>query len=234
MVRCVVVAVLLALPATALADHRGVIRFGVAPVDLAADADTPWFGGPVGDAVTAYNAAADAYNQAHGYPDGSPMATRAIGAGDLAVRTTMFTIAPAVEAGHPNAYVRVEALLGLADDLRSYGAGFYPLNLAARLHRTVTAYVSAGGTASWLDRPSTDDEIGVLLAGRAALGLRLGRHVTVEAGYANVLGGLFDRGRARSMQSYDPRGGEPPPSPSDAIAGGEQRGLVDVSMGVAF
>ncbi len=212
------------------------IRVGVAPVDLSVDSSTPYVGSRVDDAVGAYNLAAAAYNEAHGYGPGSPMATDAIGPGDLGVRATMLTVAPALEAGHENAYVRIEAVLGFADDLRSYGVGFYPFNLAARVRRgsSVVAYVSAGGSASWLDRPSTSDEIGMLLSARGALGLRLGSRFTLEAGYANALGGLVDRGRLRTMQEYDPRGDAPPPTPSEAVAGGEQRGLVDLSLGVAF
>jgi hypothetical protein len=232
-----VVLALCLLPTAAHADKRGVIRIGVTPIDLATDADTPLLGTRIDDAVGAYNTAADAYNEAHGYAPGSPMATDSIAPGDLGVHATLLTVAPALEAGHENAYVRIEAMLGFADDLRQYGVGFYPLNLAGRVHRgsAFVAYVSAGGSASWLDRPSTDDELGALLSARGAVGIRFRQRVTVEVGYAAfVLGALVDRGRIRTMEDYDPRGSTPPPSPSEAIAGGEQRGLVDLSLGVAF
>lgn len=229
----VVVLVAIGAPATAQAEARGVLRVGVLTVDLAADADTPFLGAHVDNAVGHYNLAAAAYNEAHGYAPGSPMATEPIDAGDLGVRATLVTLSPALEAGHENAYVRIEAALGFADDLRAYGIGFYPVNLAARV-RTVTAYVSAGGTASWLDRPSTDGELGALLTARGAAGLRVGRRVTIEVGYAVALGALVDRARIRGMEDYDPSASAPPPLPDEAIAGGEQRGLVDVSVGVAF
>jgi hypothetical protein len=227
---------LVALPGRAVADVRGVLHVRFAPVDLAPDEDTPVFGARVGDAVGAYNAAAEAYNVAHGYPDGSPMATAAIGPDDLGVRTTLVTFAPGFEAGHRNVYFRLEAAIGFADDLRAYGVGVYPLNLAAHLRRgTVVPYLSAGGTASWLDRPSTDGELGALVTARLAGGIRFGRRATLEVGYgAFVLGGLIDRGRIRTMEDYDPSGAAPPPAPTDAIAGGEQRGLIDVSFGLLF
>ena len=235
--RCLALLLLLVLPQVAHADVRGVVRIGVTPIDLASEEDTPVLGERVDDAVGAYNAAADAYNDAHGYPRGSPMATPAIGPGDLGVRATLVTFAPALETGHDNVYFRLEARFGFADDLRAYGVGVYPLNLAGRLRdgSRVVLYASAGGTASWLDRPSTDGELGALLTARLAAGLRVCRRATLELGYgAFVLGGLVDRGRIRTMEDYDPRGAAPPPSPAEAIAGGEQRGLVDVSLGVAF
>jgi hypothetical protein len=229
-------ALVAAATAPARADVRGVLRVGLAPVDLAPDDDTPVFGSRIDDAVGAYNAAADAYNQLHGYDAGSPMASDAIGAEDLGVRATMLTVAPGFEAGHRNVYVRLEGTLGFADDLRAYGLGFYPLNLAASLRRgAIVPYLSAGGTASWLDRTSTDGELGALVTARAAAGLRVGRRMTFEVGYgAFLLGGLIDRGRIRTMEDYDPSGGAPPPPPTDAIAGGEQRGMIDASVGFSF
>jgi len=231
------VATLLVLPGSAHADVRGVLRVGITPVDLAAAEDTPLFGARVTDAVGAYNAAADAYNDAHGYDDGSPMASTAIGPGDLAVRANLITFAPALEAGAKNVYFRLEARIGAGDDLRSYGIGLYPLNLAVRLRRggAVVTYLSAGGTASWLDRASTDGELGAMITARLAAGVRVRERVTFEVGYgAFALGGLVDRGELRTMEDYDPRGAAPPPPPTEALAGGEQRGLVDVSLGIAW
>lgn len=222
-------------PGTALADVRGVLHVRLAPVDLAPDEDTPVLGSRVDDAVGAYNAAAEAYNYAHGYDAGSPMATRTIGPDDLGVRTTLVTFAPGFEAGHRDVYVRLEAAIGLADDLRAYGVGFYPINLAAHLRGTIVPFVSAGGSASWLDRPSTSGELGALVTARVAAGVRFGRRATLELGYnAFVLGGWIDRAKIRTMEDYDPRGDAPPPEPTDAIAGGEQRGLIDLSFGVLF
>lgn len=45
---------------------------------------------------------------------------------------------------------------------------------------------------------------------------------------------MIDRARIRTIDDYDPSGAAPPPPPSDAIAGGEQRGLIDVSFGILF
>ena len=230
------VLLLVALPDRAIADVRGAFHVRITPVDLAPEEDTPVIGSRVDDAVGAYNMAAEAYNVAHGYPAGSPMATPTIGPEDLGVRSTLYTFAPGFEAGHRNAYFRLEAVLGFGDDLRAYGVGIYPLNVAIHLRRgTIVPYLSAGGTASWLDRPSTDGELGALLTARLAGGVRFGRRATLELGYgAFVVGGLIDRARIRTMEDYDPRGAAPPPPPTDAIAGGEQRGLIDVSFGVLF
>ena len=235
MVRFLVV-VFVFLPVTVRAETRGVLRVGIAPIDLAVADDTPLLAEPVDEAVDAYNGAAAAYDQAHG-TDGSAMATPRIGREDLGVEATMLTLAPALEIGGEHVFFRIEAHLGQGDDLRTVGVGLYPLNVAVPLRRgRVVPYVSAGGAASWLDRASVDGEVGALLTARAAAGVRLGDRVTVEVGYgAWVLGGLVDRGELETMvDDYDPRGDAPPPRPDDAIAGGEQRGLVDVSVGLAI
>jgi len=84
------------------------LRVGVTPLSLTPASDTPFLGERVDEAVAAYNAAADAYNQAHGFPDGSDMATSPIERGALGVRSTLLVIAPALEVGHPNAFLRFE------------------------------------------------------------------------------------------------------------------------------
>src|SRR5688572_6157805 len=86
-------------PGLAAADTRGVLRVGVSPVDLAPASDTPLLGGPVDEAIEAYNVAAGAYNAAHGLPASSPMATQAIDHDDLGVQATLFTINPGLEVG---------------------------------------------------------------------------------------------------------------------------------------
>lgn len=223
-------------PTAARADQRGVLRVGVTPLSLTPASDTPFLGDRVDEAVAAYNAAADAYNQAHGYADGSDMATAPIERGALGVRSTLLVIAPALEVGHPNAFLRFEAQLGLGDTHRSYGVAFYPFNLAAPLRRgTIVPYLSAGGSLSWRDDRAIDGELGGLLAARVATGVRLARRMTVEVGYGvAALGGTVERGRLDTMTDYDPRGAAPPPHPTEALSGGEQRGMVDVSVGVAF
>ncbi len=223
-------------PAEAGAETRGVLRIGVAPVALTPERDTPMLGAPVDDAVRAYNAAADAYDRAHGNAPGSTMATAPIDRTDLGVSSTMVTAAPALEAGGRHLFVRVEAALAFGAEHRSYGLGFYPLNLAVPMRRgTVTPYLSAGGSVSWLDDTTVAGEVGALIGARFAGGVRLGRRVTVEVGYgAYVLGGTVDRDRLDTMRAYDPRGAEPPPRPDGALSGGEQRGAVDLSVGLAI
>jgi hypothetical protein len=214
------------------ADVRGAIRVGVATLELTPRAGTPVMGEPIDDAVAAYNAAAAAYDELHR----TPTATAPIDRGDLALHGTLVTVAPALEAGGDHYFVRLEASLGVGADLRSYGVGLYPVNLAVPLRGgAMIPYVAIGGTVSWLDRPGADGEIGGLVVARAAVGARLVRRIAVEVGYgAFVLGGVVDHGRLDQAMAYDPRGAAPPPRPDEAVSGGEQRGLVDVSVGVTW
>jgi hypothetical protein len=227
---------LLIIPHEVHAEARGVLRVGVAPVVLTPESDTPYLGTRFDDAVRAYNAAADAYNRAHGFEAGSAMSTERIDRGDLGVSTTMLTLAPALEAGERHLYMRLEVPLGFGADHRSYGLGFYPLNVAVPVRRgSLTPYLSAGGSVSWLDDTRIDGEFGLLLGARVAGGMRVGRRVTVEVGYnAYSIGGLVDTEQLDTMSSYDPRGDAPPPHPETAIAGGEQSGAVDISLGFSL
>jgi hypothetical protein len=205
------------------ADVRGVVRFGVLPLDLESSRDTPLFGDDVDRAVTAYNAAA-AYDRMNG---GN---TASIDASDLGVSDTLITFAPGLEAGG-TLFVRLEGLLGIGDELRSLGLGFYPLNVQAPLGRDVTAYVSAGGSASWLDRRGSGD-VGGLVSLRAAVGVRIVGRIAVEAGYgALVLGGVVDQDE---LEGYESLRDVPSIDPNDVVAAGEARGVIDLSVGVVF
>ena len=209
-------------------DVRGVVRFGVLPLDVQPSADTPLFGDKVGSAVEAYNAAATAYDRAHG------SATARITSDELGLTETLFTISPGFEVGSGPYFFRVEAALGFGNDLRSYGVGLYPVNLQTRLGRHVAGYLSAGGTASLLDGSNTG-AVGGLLTLRFATGVRLASRVLIEVGYsAFVLGGVIDNARIATMSMYDPRGTLPPPAPDGAVAAGSGTGLVDVSVGLTF
>jgi hypothetical protein len=218
------------------AEARGVLRVGVTPVSLEPESDTPIFGARVDEAVRAYNTAADAYDRAHGLDAGSPMSPARIDRATFGVNTTMFTLAPGLEAGARHLYIRLEAQLGFGADHRSYGVGFYPFNVAVPLRRgTVTPYLSAGGSVSWLDDTRSDGEVGALLGARVAGGVRVNRRVSLEVGYsAFAIGGFLDRSDLDTMLTYDPRGAAPPPRPETALAGGESRGTVDVSVGLAL
>jgi len=229
----VIVALLLFDHRAASADVRGVFRIGVEPLELDPAADTPFVGGHVGDAVTAYNAAAAAYNRVHGFAAGSAMASAPIDSSTLGLHTTLVTFAPGLELGGEHVRFRIEGLVGVSDHIRAFGAGVYPLDLELPLHGgTITPYLVAGGTLRWLDRGDTDGEIGGLVTLRAAAGARFGRHVAVEVGVGLfMLGGLYDNAALQSMTSYDPRGSAPPAAPDRAVAGGEQSGMVDVSVG---
>lgn len=229
----VFVATLVAGAATAHAESSFTLRLGLEPLALEPSADTPYVGGYVDDAVTAYNAAATAYNRAHGYSAGSPMASTPITSGDLGLRTTLVTFAPGFEVGGEHVRFRAEALLGTSDRVRAFGIGVYPVDLSIPLRDgTVTPYLVAGATLRWLARSDIEGEVGGLGTVRAAAGARLGRHVVVELGVGLfMLGGLYNEGELRSMTSYDPRGNAPPPPPDRAVSGGTQSGMIDVSVG---
>lgn len=210
--------------APAHADVRGVVRFGVLPLELESSRDTPLFGDDVERAVTAYNTAA-AYDRMNGGD------ARSIDASDLGVSDTLVTFAPGIEAGG-TLFVRLEGIVGVGDELRSLGVGFYPLNVQLALGNTVAAYVSAGGSASWLDREGTGD-VGGLVSLRAAAGVRLSERVAIEAGYgAFVLGGVVDMDEIEAYESL--RETTPPDEPNDVVAAGEARGVLDLSVGVVF
>ena len=229
-------AIIASVAGVAGAQTRGVLRVGVAPVALTPSRDTPVLGGRVDDAVRAYNAAAEAYDRAHGYAPGSAMSTEPIDRTDLGVSSNFFTLAPGLEAGQRHLFVRIEAALAFGENHRSYGLGFYPINIAVPMRRgTITPYVSAGGSLSWLDDMRLDGEFGMLFGARLAGGMRIGRRFNIEVGYgAYAIGGLVDRDQLDTMREYDPRGSEPPPRPDPALSGGEQRGAFDLSLGLAI
>ena len=194
------------------------------PLELEASRDTALFGDDIADAVDGYNRAADAYDRRYGG------ATPRMDAGDLGLDDTLVTIAPGFEAGGDLVFFRLEGQVGFGDELRSYGLGVYPLNLQLELSRELAAYVSAGGSASWLDRRGSD--VGALVSARAAGGVRISRRVVVEAGYAAyAIGGVVDND---ALDEYMPAPGSPPPSPREVVAAGEGSGMVDVSVGVVF
>jgi hypothetical protein len=109
----------------------------------------------------------------------------------------------------------------------------YPVDVQLPLRGgTITPYLVAGGTLRWLDRSNIDGETGGLVTVRAAAGARIGRHVAVELGVGLfMLGGLYSADELRSMSNYDPRGNAPLPPPDRAVSGGEQTGMIDVSVG---
>jgi hypothetical protein len=211
--------------ALAHADKRGTLRFGMLPLELESSADTPLFGASVERVVDKYNAAAAAHDRVAGGT------TARIDAGDLGVAETLFVFAPGLEVGSGAYFFRLEAPIGLSDDMHSFGIGMYPINLQLTLRRSIVIYASGGGSASWLDRRGTGD-VGGLVTLRAAVGARIARHVVAEVGYnAFVIGGSFNKDRLAEMTSPDAM---QVPQPSQAISAGEARGIVDASLGLAF
>jgi hypothetical protein len=210
-----------------------VFRLGVEPLGLEPSDTTPFVGDHVNDAVTAYNAASAAYNRVHGYPAGSAMAAAPIDRSALGLHATLVTFAPGFEIGGEHVMFRFEGLVGMSDHVRAIGAGVYPIDVQLPLRGgAITPYLVAGGTLRWLDRSDLDGETGGLVTVRAAAGARIGRHAVVELGVGlYMLGGLYNGDELRSMASYDPRGSAPPPPPDRAASGGEQSGMIDISVG---
>jgi hypothetical protein len=228
-------ALVVASVSIARADVRAGLRLGAEPLALQPNQDTPILGGYLDDAVDAYNAAATMYNQAHGYAAGSPNASAPVDRSQLGLRTTLALLEPGIEVGGKHAAVRLEAVLGFARDYRAYGIGIYPIDLSLPMdHGTFAPYLVAGGTASWLARTDVDGEVGALVSVRVAVGVRIHR-VTVELGYhVRAAGGVVDSTTLRSMALYDPTGSAPPPPADRVVSGGEQSGMIDVSMGLSL
>jgi hypothetical protein len=221
----VLVAALASLDAAAAgAETRGALRVGLMTLDLESSSETPVFGDDVDRAVDRYNTAVAAYDRASG------ATTERIDASDLGVSETLFLIAPGIELGTRHYFFRLEAPIGLSADLRSLGVGVYPLNFQAKLRRDLAAYVSGGGTASWLDRPGPGDK-GGLVAIRAAAGVRFASRFLIELGYsAFALGGNVNNEKLEGMSIT----AEDMQHPEQVLAAGEARGLFDVSLGVTF
>lgn len=229
-----VIATTFAAPAVARADVRGMFRVSMEPLSLEPSDDTPYVAGHVDSAVAAYNEASAAYNRAHGYAAGSTMASAPIDRGALGLHETLVTLAPGLDAGGEHVRFRIEGLFGTSSDVHAIGVGVYPVNLALPMRGgSLTPYLVAGGTLRWLESEAMKSETGGLATLRAALGARVGRHVAVELGVGlYMLGGLYDGAELRSMaKTYDPRGNAPPPDPNTVVEGGEQRGMVDISVG---
>lgn len=221
------------VPQLAHADLRGMFRVGVEPLSLDPSSGTPFVGDRVDDAVTAYNEASSAYNRAHGYAAGSAMAAAPVDRRALGLHETLLTLAPGLDAGGEHVRFRIEGLFGTSSNVRAIGVGIYPVNIAIPLRAHVTPYFVAGGTLRYLTSDVMKSETGGLATVRAAVGTRIGDHLAIELGVGvYMLGGLVDDAELRSMaRSYDPRGNAPPPAPDTVVTGGEQSGMVDVSVG---
>jgi hypothetical protein len=219
MQRTALVVVVLGLAVVpAHAETHATLRLGLVPLDLEASAETPLFGADMSRTVDRYNAMA------------SRMGAPRIRMSDLGVAETLYVIAPGVELGGRHLYFRLEAPIGLGDQLTAIGVGVYPLNVRGQLRRGLVGYASFGGTASWLDR-SGDGDIGGLIVARGALGARVGKHVTFELGVSPfAVGGTINNERIANLEEMR----EIPEQPDELLAAGESRGLVDVSVGLSF
>ncbi len=223
MLRALVVVMMFA--GSASAETRGTLRLGLLPLDLESSSETPLFGEQVDRAVVEYNAAAKVIDRRTG------STTARIDAGDLGVAETLAMISPGLETGSGHYLFRIEAPIGIGSNLRSIGLGIYPIGFQGKLGRDVAIYASAGGTASWLDRPGPGD-VGGLLTVRAAIGARFSNRIVAELGYsAFALGGTVNHDRLEQMMLGEDM---QLPAPETVISAGEARGLFDVSVGLTF
>lgn len=217
--------IVMVLAGSASAETHGTLRIGLLPLQLESSSDTPLFGEEVDRAVTEYNAAAQAFDRRTGETHAR------IDAGDLGVAETLAMISPGLETSSGHYVFRIEAPIGISSDLRSIGLGLYPIGVQGRVRHDVVLYGSAGGTASWLDRPGPGD-VGGLLTVRAAVGARFANRLVVELGYsAFAIGGTVNHERLEQMTLVETM---ELPSPETVISAGEARGLFDVSVGLAF
>jgi hypothetical protein len=220
----VVTAAVIVTAAHADADPQLTFRIGVEPLSLRPSSDTPYFGGYVNDAVTAYNEGVSLYNRAHG------MSVAPIDQSALGLDTTLTTFAPGIEFGGSILRFRGEGLVGISSQVHAIGLGIYPIDVRIPLG-VVTPYVSVGGTARWMSRSDMDGDVGGLVTARVAAGARWS-HIVVELGYSLYeFGGVYNGDELHAMTMYDPRGNAPPPPADRAVAGGTQTGMVDFSLG---
>jgi hypothetical protein len=232
--RLPIIALALLLPAAAHADIDVSLRAGAGAVDLEASEDTPFVGGEIDDAVAVYNGAADAYNRAHGLRPGSPNAAEQQTADDLGFNATLVTLAPGLELSASYYRARLEVPFGVGDGVRTVGVGIYPIGAAFAPDRsTVVPFVLAGGVFSYVDDGS---RTGGLVEVRLAGGIRIGDRVNIEIGVRPyAAGGTVDAERIDTlMDTYDPRGREPPPVPKEVVRGGTGVGAIDLAIGISL
>jgi len=225
---------LLALAVPARADVDLTLRAGAGSLDLAASSDTPLIGGAFDDAITAYNGAAMAYNQAHRLPARSPSAAPTRSHADVGMDATLVTLTPSLDVAASYYRARIDLPIGFGDGVRTIGLGVYPLGAAFAGERaSVVPFVLGGAATSYV---SDGTRSGALLEARVAGGLRLGRRLSIEIGYRPyAAGGTIDRERIDTlMESYDPRGSAPPPEPSEVVRGGTGSGTVDLAVGLSL
>jgi hypothetical protein len=221
-------------PALARADVDVSLRAGAGSVDLAASSDTPFVGDRFDEVVEVYNGAATAYNRAHGYGASSPNRAPAEDHGALDLDETLVTLAPGLDISASYYRGRLELPVGLGDDLRTVGIGLYPLGVAfARQGSSVVPFALAGTAISYV---TDGTRTGGLFEVRLAGGVRIGQRITIELGVRPyAAGGTVDAERIDTlMESYDPRGREPPPAPGEVVRGGTGAGAVDLAIGISL
>jgi hypothetical protein len=224
----------LLIPAMAHADVDVSLRAGAGSVDLAASSDTPFVGDRFDEVVEVYNGAATAYNRAHGYGASSPRRAPAEDHGALDLDETLVTLAPGLDISASYYRGRFELPIGLGDDMRTVGLGLYPLGVAfARDGSSVVPFALAGSIVSYVTDGS---RTGGLFEVRLAAGVRIGQRITIELGVRPyAAGGTVDQERIDTlMETYDPRGSEPPPAPGEVVRGGTGAGAFDLAIGVSL
>jgi hypothetical protein len=227
-------ALVLLAPAVALADVDVSLRAGAGTIALDASSDTPVVGGRFDDAVEVYNGAAQAYNRAHNYRPGSDAAAKPQTVEDLRFDETLVTLAPGLDIGLGYYRARFEAPFGIGDDVRTIGLGLYPIGVAFARNGSKAVPFALGGAA--FSYVSDGTRTGGLLELRLAAGVRIGDRISIELGVRPyAAGGTVDAERIDTlMDTYNPRGNAPPPTPDEVVRGGTGSGAVDLAIGISL
>jgi hypothetical protein len=126
----------------------------------------------------------------------SPVGTAASGLHDF--NTSVTTITPTLHLGGDGYFFKMEGILGIGPDFKTFGAGIYPINYGYFIRQaSLFPYFSLGFAMQYLRGKSTDIESkGAILQGRAAVGVKwriLGwTTVSAELGTSAVAVGIED------------------------------------------
>ena len=203
------------------------VRVGVNQPALVAG-DVPIVGAKIRDVLDRANKGVTAYNEvapAAGKAKASPYLIT-----DMDLSKTLFEVTPTLHLGGDFFFTKLEVPIGVSDDLKTYGFGFYPLNLGLYLPGVhLFPYGSLGGVATWATSQQVTlsdgsviptDSSGVMLQGRVAVGAKLwilpGLALNGEVGYSPLaVGGVI-----RSGNPPTPAPGELPEHPAASVRGG--------------
>jgi len=220
------------------------VRLGYATPSLKAG-DVPLVGKKLSDALTNANKMVDAYNAAQG--TNRPHYAM----DDLNLTARAVQITPSLHLGGDGMFFKLEAPIGVSSELKTYGLGIYPINIAIGIPGIdLYPYISAGGVGTWATSTSFTptggqklvvDAKGLILEARVAVGAKLYLvpmvPLSVEVGYSPyAAGGVVDTTRLNALK---PPSGTPtaapklPDSPGAAVRGGVGH-MLNMMVGIDF